>query len=401
MRSVILGVGIFFLAIKVFGGALGVHETFPVPPLAAVVIVSGLLAYFLRVGRPVTGPVSIPLADTERLGLLVLFGIIVAWGIWLRVRWIGAAPIDVKQADMLPTVLSQIRDFFSGSDPYAPLPPGPDGRALPRFYLPGLWLAYAPFVGLGLDMRLLNILAHLVLYLLLLDCFLHKGSYAGVTAKWSAVLFIVPVALHAFSKQAIGDVGGVQTGPFWLSYSIFLWAALRGRPVVAAVMIPWVVLCRHLSFLLVLPYAVWLFRQDRAELRRTLLLSTGIGVVLAIPILLSARNLLDALLFYGVSASQESLERMIRYYSLPGLLAYLGISWLQKPLQIAGTLFFVTLGFLNRSPLLPVALAIGGCAYLWAIFLMGTGFAYLYWEPLILLLFLLNAPVRAGELTAG
>ncbi len=81
-------------------------------------------------------------------------------GFLLRLAAFWSVPLDVEQADMLPLIESACKMFLSGSSPYRlyDLHSWP----LPLTYLPVKWLAYLPAVIAGLDLRLTNAIAEIL-----------------------------------------------------------------------------------------------------------------------------------------------------------------------------------------------------------------------------------------------
>jgi hypothetical protein len=88
------------------------------------------------------------------------FLVVAVAGLVLRLAAFWLNPLAVESADMLPLIKSANESLLAGTSPYRlynlhtwPLP-------LP--YLPGTWLAYLPAVATGLDLRLVNALAELI-----------------------------------------------------------------------------------------------------------------------------------------------------------------------------------------------------------------------------------------------
>lgn len=83
-----------------------------------------------------------------------------AAGLLLRLAAFGIMPLDREQADMLPLIQVASKTFLVGSSPYRlyDLHSWP----LPLTYLPIKWLAYVPTIAAGLDLRLTNAIAEIV-----------------------------------------------------------------------------------------------------------------------------------------------------------------------------------------------------------------------------------------------
>ncbi|PDW02338.1 hypothetical protein [Candidatus Viridilinea mediisalina] len=101
------------------------------------------------------------------LGMLVVrplrpaltLGLALGLGVGTRLLAIQQIPLDPLQSDMLPLVQQALANLYTGQSPYALyLMPW----ELPLTYLPVTWLAYLPADLLGLDLRLTNLVAELV-----------------------------------------------------------------------------------------------------------------------------------------------------------------------------------------------------------------------------------------------
>jgi len=309
-------------------------------------------------------------------------------GVSGRMKAIRIFPLDRSRADMLLTIQSQIDDFFSGRDPNAPQILE-DSTSLPRFYLPGLWLSYAPFHLIGVDIRYLNLVAQTIFCLLILSCFVRKKVYPPLSPMVSAGIFVLLLGVYLFSKQAVGQLVDVQTGPFWLYYSLFLWAMSFERRHLAYALIPMIVLCRHTAFLLVFPLCIYWARFERVELRKVLWFFI-LGGSLAFFFIKNFGNLYQAFQFYALSVNDVPESVMLKFFGPAGMLKRFGFLWLQAPLQTAGVLVAMAISIFRKKLSRREALALGGFSYLIFVFLVGTPFGYLYTEPLLLAYFLLN-----------
>lgn len=81
-------------------------------------------------------------------------------GILLRVVHMRHVAIDPVNGDMLPLVQDALANLFRGQSPYTLYKMPWD---LPLTYLPLTWLAYAPTIKLGIDLRWTNIIAELAI----------------------------------------------------------------------------------------------------------------------------------------------------------------------------------------------------------------------------------------------
>lgn len=380
----LLGLTSLILALKGFGGSfnrlltnVGVG-TYHGPIVASVITVT-LIAFFLKF-RPEERVTSVTRRAKFLIGFAFLLLAIAAT--FVRVRAIRSQPIDYRRADMLYTVTTMIDDFVHGNDPYQPKL-FPDGNTVPRYYLPALWLSYLPFhIFLG-DVRWLNVLSHLLFYILLFGTFLHHG---GGRRSW--LVFLVVIGLHAFSKQAVKEVVDIQTGPFWLGLSSTIWALSRGHFRLALGLIPYICGVRHSAILFFLPLVVWCVRSGPRRL------STYIPLLAVFFLLiLSAMPFLPGVLrgipFYTSEVNELPVSLMLGFFGLAGVLKDSGLLWLQPWLQLLLVALGLVFAITRRDLSALEALALGGASYTGVMLLVGSSFAYLYAEPIILLCFLI------------
>jgi hypothetical protein len=112
----------------------------------ALVLGGGALALAFAVFRP------------PAVGWLVVGAALL--GCVVRVMSFTDVPIEPARGDMLPLVQAALGNLFAGQSPYTTyhMP-----WELPLTYLPATWLAYLPPYALGLDIRLTNLCAELVI----------------------------------------------------------------------------------------------------------------------------------------------------------------------------------------------------------------------------------------------
>lgn len=89
-----------------------------------------------------------------------LIWLAVVLGILVRLISFGAIPIEPPRGDMLPLVQGALANFLAGQSPYTiyTMP-----WELPLTYLPVTWLAYLPAYILGVDIRVTNVVAELII----------------------------------------------------------------------------------------------------------------------------------------------------------------------------------------------------------------------------------------------
>ncbi len=297
-------------------------------------------------------------------------------------------PLDAARADMLPTVLSQVQDFLAGRSPYGEsLLPG--AHTVVRCYWPALWGPFIPFFMLGVDIRFLNLLAQLVFYVLITECYLRRKVVFGWGWRLDSTVFFLVLSLHLFSKQAIRDVYDVQTGALWLFYALFLWSILRERPGLTDVVIPFLILSRQPAFLLVVPYWIWLGKREGRRLRKSLLITLVLALAISLPFLiLDANGFFRGIFFYSSVAAQTPAEVTLAWHGLLGVLKITGLDSLALPLQVGGLALGIYWAMKNENKDPIFVLGLGALVYAWFMLFVAVTFKYLFIEPVMVLYFL-------------
>jgi hypothetical protein len=390
------GIAAFVLSIKGLGGsfnALCRHLGLSLyhGPLVGSFIGILLLGFFLLSSQQkpdLAGEPKRP-APISLAAFLLIFFAMVYWGMHERIQLIQTLPIDIKRADMLPNLLAGLADVAQGRNPYHAHVFA--DRVIPHFYLPVLWISYLPFYMAGVDVRWLNILSQLIIFLGLLYAFLRRGSYRNWSFEASGLLFLVIIAVSVFSKQFSREVVDLHTGPFWLFYSLLLMSFCGGWNKTTFILIPLVVLCRETAILFVLPFFAFLFRFHRARFYEALFWSFGIGLAIAGPfVLLSPGGFFAGVKFYSNHVYAAPWQDMVAHFGLCGVIKKQGLIFLQKPLQWSGLVASLLLAFRIKSRNAISYMALGGVAYIPFILLVSITWAYMFTEPLILAVFLLQ-----------
>ncbi len=404
MRLTQTSLGLFTLLfiIKTLGG--GIH----IPPLALVgldtvhgPIIAALLlvlttAFFLGV-RPCTD--ALPHAPTpkQRTLFLALFLLIVGVALVERATAICTIPIDKARADMIPAVLGHLGALFSGMNPYDSSVTRDAGVI--GFYLPLEWGVYAPAYLLGVDVRWTNLFAHGLFYFALLDLFLRKRSYDGRGFTGSAILFLLALSLHAFSKQARREVVDVQTAGLWIGISVIAWAIARQKLRLALITVSLFVFTRKPAFILVLPFFLQMFLRHRTIWLRTLPVMLACGALLALPVVWNWPQLAYAAAFYQNIVRDADPSYLFRFFGLVGVLKWAHLERAQLAFQYSGLGVALWLVY-ARSKSSIESLALGGMAYTVFMVFVATPFAYVYAETVILTYFFINLPSTAVSRTS-
>jgi hypothetical protein len=181
-------------------------------PLEAIAAASGLLLLGLAMLRP---PPLIWLMAGAALA-----------GSGLRISLWNSLPIVPANGDMLPLVHSALDNLLAGHSPYAIYRMPWD---VPLTYLPLTWLAYAPPYLSGIDIRLSNLVAELLIGLVLLRIAWKNRDQTGNSGCWQvpalglwAWFFLQPSTLN----WSLTTTAPIQ----WLLLMVLLASILSPRP---------------------------------------------------------------------------------------------------------------------------------------------------------------------------
>jgi hypothetical protein len=163
---------------------------------------------------------------------------------------IARIPMVSGAANMLETIDLASRTVLSGETPYRPFETSGGDVTLP--YLPGLWLPYTPLIKLGLDMRIFNLVA------LLLIVLLFENSLPRATRAQTLSLTLYPFVLS--SPLALMVVNG-HVWPYWLFLLATALFLIRGRLLPAAIFFGLCLASRQPALFLAGPLAVYAYRQ--------------------------------------------------------------------------------------------------------------------------------------------
>ncbi len=149
-------------------------------------------------------------------GRILLFIVII--GIVYRTLLITHIPLDYRRADMLPIVQEACANFLRGVNPYHALYMP---WKFPLVYLPLTWLTYLPFYALGIDIRLANIIATLVIIYLL-----YKLAQADIN---ESPLLLAPLIAFFYTREAILNDVTSEVPVFWMFFTISFFLLVRRR----------------------------------------------------------------------------------------------------------------------------------------------------------------------------
>lgn len=170
-----------------------------------------------------------------------LFSVAIA-GLTLRLLAFRLHPLAVGTSDMLPLIESANKSFLAGTSPYRlyDLHSWP----LPLPYLPGTWLAYLPAVATGLDLRLVNAMAELVVLGAL--AFSHRNRNSLPTGILIAVLIYLSPSVVIFDIYTEHPI-------FWMLI-VLLFTLLAARRIWATTLIWGVALATSPLTLVISPF---------------------------------------------------------------------------------------------------------------------------------------------------
>jgi len=275
--------------------------------------------------------------------------------------------------DMLEIIEFAARDFLAGSNPFRPYLTV-SGKEVPFAYWSGIWLPYVPFVALGLDMRLLNLLAVVGLVLLF-----EKAAYKSGYAPLIASLTIYPFLL---SPPVMKMILLGHLWMYWLAACAAVLLIARERHLVAAALLGFCLASRPTALSMVVPLAVYIWSRYGAG--RTMHMA---AVTLAVTL---AFNLPFAIVYgkvfwdnsYGVlgRVSQELV-----HFSLAGYFKDAGLDFMNKPLQVVIMLASMTIVILRKNMPVQHIIMLAGLTYIWMVLFNSYATRYVYFTGFLLI----------------
>lgn len=406
MKTLVLGILALLLAIKGLGGSfnavfLSLGWGLAHGPVVGTAIAILLGTFFLTYSQERKQVPFSPTSSEKKLFSLIYFSLI-GYALFIRWKLLQSTPLDINRADMLFAIQSEINAFLTGVNPYGPVVMA-NGATVQHGYPPLLWLSYLPFSVINLDLRYLNLLAQAVYYFFFWDIFLRQERFYFLSFKKSALLFLALIALHCFSKQAIRQTADVHTGPYWLYFTLFLWAMSRDHVKFAFWILPLVCLCREPAILWFSPLLFYLFLERRELFYSAVIKGIIVGALIAGPFIFWDPKLYFAgIFFYGAHVYQTPVNEMLRFYGWSGVLATFGLLSLQKPLQASGLFTSLILVWKKRRRLnLPELLALGGFSYLTLMMVVSLSYPFIFSEVILLVYALLFWPKGNATLLAS
>lgn len=275
-------------------------------------------------------------------------------------------------ANMLEIIEAAARDFIGGNNPYHLYP----GIAETPFgYLPGLWLPYALFVWLGLDTRLFNVIAVILLALLF-----ERGL--KIDPEKRAV--ILGATLYPFLLSPPVSVMLVHghVWPYWLLLSIMAVLLVKERYLVAAIVFGLALASRQPALWIVPPLFGYLAsRLGWMVTLRLALIALAAYATLVLPFAFSKGAEFWRIVYLGVADATT----MQPHISASVWLSSIGMGALRKPVQVVA-LLAAMFWLYRRKADLTVFFLVTGIAYIWTVYFNNYAVRYVYFPGLFLLM---------------
>lgn len=356
-----------FVSLKILGGGL---SPLLIPlglsryhgPIGGCLCVVILAFCFSRVLR---SPVNLEWRRVNTLDWLVI-AVVIGW----HAFEISRTPIHIEQSDMIPMVQAGLRDFVQFKNPYHPrILEG--GRIQPGFYIPGIWLPYLPSFLLDWDIRWTNLISSIVFLIVLFDR----------APRRSIPLYLLVLCI-GFSKVFRTQPASSHLVLLEAAYPLTVWAVLRLRKTLAIWLIALLINSREIAFILVLPYLVSLWCEQRKYFYQMAITVFVFTLCLNFPFWIgSNHHFWDQIKEYQRTFVETPVGLMLAHWGILGVLKEFGIHGFGKILQIAGVVAGATLVYRFRLSA-TASLAIGALSWLWVIVLMPTTWAYLFIQPI-------------------
>jgi len=314
-------------------------------------------------------PAALSLAISRRHPTSAIV-ILVATGFAVNLYLIAMVP-HTAGANMLEIIEAAAADFLTGNNPYHDYP---GISHLPFGYPPGLWLPYVPFVWLGLDTRILNVL--LLAFIIWLFWRKMDLQPSERTPMLGVILF--PILLSPFVTQMM--VHG-HVWPYWALLMIMVIMLLKERYLAAAIIFGLMLATRQPALWLVFPLAGYL--ASKLGLVKTIqhaLISLAVFSAMLAPFALTAEKSLIQIMYFGIS----DYVTIQPHLSSEGWLKLLDQRELMRPLQVLVLVASMVWLYFKRVSF-PTFLMLAGLVYAWAVFFNIYAVRYVYLPAFFLL----------------
>jgi hypothetical protein len=308
-----------------------------------------------------------------------------AAGLILNLILISKVP-HTSGANMLEIIEAAAKDFFGGNNPYHVY----EGIAEQSFgYLPGLWLPYSFFVLLGLDPRVFNIIAIILLALLF---------ERGLRIDPGKRVAILGATLYPFllSPPVTQMLVHGHVWPYWLLLSIMAVLLVKERYLVAAIMFGLALASRQPALWIVPPLFGYLAsRLGWGGTLRLALIALATYATLVLPFAFSKGAEFWRIMYLGVADFIPNQPHI----SAAVWLSSIGMDGLIKPAQ-ATALLAAMFWLYRRKADLPAFLLVTGIAYILAVYFNNYAVRYVYFPGLLLLIAGMAMRLGANEKAA-
>lgn len=232
-----------------------------------------------------------------------LLAFICLWCLWRSTALFAGAPLDYRQADMLPIIETMGRRWLLREEVYAPIEAIWGGMR--PIYLPAMWLPFIPAVALGLDIRWVSTGVLLLSAVLI---FLGPQKQTIKTLSVYSLLGLVPLALLLYYVFGLyPTLLTLSEEPIVVFYYVLLaWAIHRRKPVVSGFALALCLLSRYaLAFWLPM-FLVYVFLYRS---RREAYITTG-ALAVSLLLLLTLGQAWDQLGFF-LQLQHNYLEELL------------------------------------------------------------------------------------------
>lgn len=275
-------------------------------------------------------------------------------------------------ANMLEIIEAAARDFIGGNNPYhmfAGISETPFG------YPPGLWLPYALLVFIGIDTRVFNILAVVLIVVLF------ERGLKIAPEKRAAILGATLYPFLLSPPVSVMLVHG-HVWPYWLLLSIMVVLLVKERYVAAGIVFGLALATRQPALWIVPPLFGYL--ASRLGWGRTLhlsLIALAAYAMLVLPFALGKGIEFWRIMYLGAA----DLRTIQPHISASVWLSPIGLGSLLKPIQ-AVALLAAMVWLYRRKTDLPAFLLVAGIAYVWAVYFNNYAVRYVYFPGLLMLM---------------
>ena len=337
-----------------------------------------MTAYFF-LGKITSTPVWL---GYVAISMLFSFGL-ARWNARAGIYFIGAAGLILNLiliskiphtdgANMLEIIEAAARNFISGNNPYhlyAGIAETPFG------YPPGLWLPYALLVYVGLDTRVFNVIA-VVLIALLFE--------RGLRVDPAKRVAILGATLYPFLLSPPVSVMLVHghVWSYWLLLLIMATLLVQERYFVAAIVFGLVLASRQPALWIVLPLCGYLAsRLGWMATLRLALIAVATYATLVMPFAFSKGAEFWRVMYLGIA----DISTIQPHISASVWLSPAGLDAVLKPAQ-AAVLLAAMFWLYRRKADLSAFLLVTGIAYIWAVYFNNYAVRYVYFPGFFLLM---------------